>query len=71
MRQANATLDEYRAGLLEDPSWQFEGEADFFLNYAISLGIALMPTLAPDAYRLPFDVVTIPPFDLLQGQRRA
>ena len=68
MRQAGATLDEYRAGLLEDPSWQFEGEADFFLNYAITLGIALMPTLAPDAFELPFDVVTIPLFDMLQGQ---
>lgn len=69
MRQANAILDEYRAGLLEDPTWQFEGEADFFLNYAITLGVALMPALAPQAYDLPFDVVTIPLFDLLQGDR--
>ena len=68
MSQADATLDSYRAGLLEDPSWAFEGEADFFLNYAITLGIALMPTLAPDAYDLPFDVVTRPLFELLQGQ---
>lgn len=68
MRQANATLDAYRAGLLADPAWAFEGEADFFLNYAISLGVALMPTLAPEVYDLPFDVVTIPLFERLQGK---
>ncbi len=65
MRQAAVALDEYRAGLLADPAWQFETEADFFLNYAISLGAALMPMLAPDAYLLPLDVVTVPLFEIL------
>jgi len=68
MSQAEAVLDYYRAGLMEDPGWQFEGEADFFLNYAISVGAALVPSIAPDAYRLPYDVVTVPLFDLLQAQ---
>jgi len=70
MSRASAALDHYRAGLMQDPTWQFEGEADFFLNYAISLGAAIMPSIAPDAYRLPHDVVTIPLFDLLQAQQR-
>jgi len=69
MDQATAGIDEYRAGLLQDPAWKLEGEADFFLNYAITLGAAVLPLFAPDAYRLPNDVVTIPLFEILGADR--
>jgi AcrR family transcriptional regulator len=65
MRQATLAIDEYRAGLLQDPAWQFEGEADFFLDYAITLGVAVLPIISPEAYRLPYDVVTVPLYEML------
>lgn len=68
MQTANAEVDAFRRTLMQDPSWGFESEADFFLNYAISLGVATLPSLDPEAYQLPHHVVMVPLFDLLQAQ---
>lgn len=51
-------LDEFRAGLLQQPGWaDYESETDFFLQMALSWGAYLLPFFNPDVHALPYDVV--------------
>ena len=41
--------------------------ADFFLNTAAPLGALLLPWMLPEAFKLPWNAVTVPPlFHVLQ-----
>lgn len=55
------TLDEFRADLLTIPGWQdYESETDFFLQFALSWGLYLLPFLNPKVHELPYDAVFVP-----------
>jgi AcrR family transcriptional regulator len=44
-----------------DPNWQpAVTPAHLHMSVAIGLGVTVLPILAPDAWKLPYDVVTIP-----------
>lgn len=62
-----ASLDEFRAALLTTPGWDaYESETDFFLQFALSWGMYLLPFLSPDAHRLPYDSVLVPLYDIFE-----
>lgn len=47
--------------LAEDPNWAAAGTpAHLHLSVAIGLGVTVLPILAPEAWLLPYDVVTVP-----------
>lgn len=47
--------------LSKDPQWYTaNSEAHLHMSVAIGLGVTVLPLLAPDAWELPYDVVTIP-----------
>lgn len=55
--QASA-LDEFRAGLLTTPGWAaYESETDFFLQFALTWGMYLLPFLNPEVHTLPYHCV--------------
>lgn len=44
-----------------DPAWApANSSADLHVSTAVGLGSAMLPVLAPDAWSLPYDVITIP-----------
>lgn len=62
-----ASLDEFRAALLTSPGWDaYESETDFFLQFALSWGMYLLPFLNPQVYLLPYDCVLVPLYDIFQ-----
>ena len=47
--------------LAEAPNWAAAGTpAHLHLSVAIGLGVTVLPILAPEAWLLPYDVVTVP-----------
>lgn len=55
-------LDEFAAQMrAEHPTWsQAKSDARVHLSYATGLGLPMLPIVLPDAWTLPFDVVTVP-----------
>lgn len=65
LAQAQASaLDQFRASLLTSPGWaDYESETDFFLQFALSWGMYLLPFLNPAVHTLPYDCVLVGLYD--------
>jgi AcrR family transcriptional regulator len=64
-----ASLDEFRASLLTTPGWDvYESETDFFLQFALSWGMYLLPFLNPNVHALPYDGVLVPLYDIFENR---
>jgi AcrR family transcriptional regulator len=64
------SLDEFRAELLKTVGWdRYESETDFFLQFALSWGLYLMPFLNPEVHRLPYDAVLGPLYAAFESRR--
>lgn len=68
---AMAAMDDFRQELLAGDTWfAKETEAEFHISVAADTGGYLLPLLAPEVYRLPYDVVTIPVSEELRDRAR-
>lgn len=63
------SMNDFRAQLLAVPGWEhYESETDFFLQFALSWGMYLLPFLNPQVHTLPYDCVLVPLYDTFDAR---
>jgi AcrR family transcriptional regulator len=69
LKRAEAAHNTFRAQLLKIPGYaKRESEAEFFINVALSIGVAAMPIIDPNSAKYPYVAITAPLYAQIEAR---